>query len=332
MSKHHVPTRTLIVQPEDTVLPVLGLVGLAARSIVVKQFTLDEPRIVQALLDAHRRGVSVKVMLNPHRSSGDRANDATYATLEQAGVPVLWTNPAFAVTHEKSMVIDGERALIATFNFSAKYFTQTRDYGVVTTEPAQVAQIASGFEADWTRAHFAPDDGAGLVWSTSNSRRLMARFIDGAHKSLEVQHPKFVDATVLDRLVDAHARGVHVKVLCGGKHGISDTDILDTFSSLRILDRLGVKVHRQKHPKLHAKLLVADGKRAFIGSMNIDRSAFDLRRELGLVVDDPAIIERLIDQFGRDWDASHKWEPPDPLDAAPSDDGELPHDPHFVHE
>ena len=160
----------------------------------------------------------------------------------------------------------------------------------------------------------------------------MARFIDSAHKSLEVQHPKFVDATVLDRLVDAHARGVHVKVLCGGKHGISETDILDTFSSLRILDRLGVKVHRQKHPKLHAKLLVADSKRAFIGSMNIDRSAFDLRRELGVVLDDPEILERLIGQFDSDWEASHKWEPPDPLEAAAHDDGELPHDPHFVHE
>ena len=158
MSKHHAPTRTLIVQPDDTVLPVLGLIGPAARSIAVKQFTLDEPRIVQALIDAHRRGVAVRVMLNPHRSSGSRANDDTYAALEAAAVQVQWTNPAFAVTHEKSMVVDGERALVATFNFSGKYFTQTRDYGVVTTDPAQVAQIAQGFEADWARAPFSPDE------------------------------------------------------------------------------------------------------------------------------------------------------------------------------
>ena len=156
MPKNAPATRTLIVVPDDTVLPVLGLVTLATRSVSVKQFTLDEPRIIQALLDAHRRGVAVRVMLNPHRSSGSRANDDTFAALEQAQVPVQWTNPAFAVTHEKSMVVDGERALVATFNFSEKYFTQTRDYGVVTTDPAQVAQIAQGFEADWARAPFAP--------------------------------------------------------------------------------------------------------------------------------------------------------------------------------
>ncbi len=305
--------RTLIVQPEDAVLPVLGLITMATRALDVKQFTLDEPRLVQALIDAHRRGVAVRVMLNPHRSSGDRANDATFAMLEQAGVPVQWSNPAFAVTHEKSLVVDGARALIATFNFVEKYFTQTRDYGVVTTDPAQVAQVARGFEADWTRSPFAPDEHTGLLWSTSNSRRLMARFIDVARKSLWVQHPKFVDATVVARLAEAHHRGVHVKILCGGKHGISDTDIPDTFSSLRILDRFGVKVHRQKHLKLHAKLLIADGERALLGSMNIDRSAFDLRRELGIIVDDEALVARLIDVYDRDWDRSHRWEVPDPL-------------------
>jgi cardiolipin synthase A/B len=332
MPKNAGAIRTLIVVPEDTVLPVLGLITLATRSVDVKQFTLDEPRILQALLDAHRRGAAVRVMLNPHRSSGSRANDETYAALEQAKVPVQWSNPAFAVTHEKSMVVDGERALVATFNCSDKYFTQTRDYGIVTTDPAQVAQVAQGFEADWARAPFTPDEHAGLLWSTNNSRRIMARFIDEARKSLYVQHPKFVDGTVLARLVEAQARGVHVKILCGGKHGISDTDIPDTFSSLRILGTFGVKVHRQKAPKLHAKLLLADGARALVGSMNIDRSAFDLRRELGIIVDDDAIVKRLAQVFDKDWDEAHHWDAPDPLAEEHHDDGELPHDPNFIHE
>jgi len=194
------------------------------------------------------------------------------------------------------------------------------------------AFIAQGFEADWARVPFAPDEHAALLWSTTNSRRIMSRFIDDAKRSLSVQHPKFVDATVLARLVEAQARGVHVKVLCGGKHGISDTDIPDTFSSLRILGLFGVKVRRQKKPKLHAKLLLSDGGRALIGSMNIDRSAFDLRRELGIIVDDAPILKRLIEVFDRDWDDAHHWDAPDPLAVTHPDDGELPHDPNFLHE
>jgi len=330
--KHLEPQRTLLVQPDDGIEPVLSLVAAASTSLRVKQFTLSEPRLIQAIIDAHRRGVAVRVMLNPHRSSGDRPNDTVLDQLQKTGMAVQWTNPAFVVTHEKSIVVDDRLALIATFNMVLKYFTETRDYGLITTDPGQVAEVAAGFDADWERGQFHPDSQAGLLWSTTNARPLMARFIDQARYSLDVQHPKFVDATIVDRLVDARERGVHVRVLCGGRHGLSDYDILDTFASLRILHRAGIRVHRQKHLKLHAKLLLADDRRALLGSMNIDRSAFDLRRELGIHCDDEPVIARLREVFAHEWEASHRYDIPDPLEAEKPADDELPHDPEFVHD
>jgi len=56
---------------------------------------------------------------------------------------------------------------------------------------------------------------------------------------------QYVDAVILERLAAATDRGVKVHVLCGGKRGISEWDILDTFASLRTLKRFGVKVHKQ---------------------------------------------------------------------------------------
>jgi phosphatidylserine/phosphatidylglycerophosphate/cardiolipin synthase-like enzyme len=322
----------LIVEPDDGIEPVLGLIASARRSLRTVQFTLDDPRFVAAVVDAHRRKVAVYVLLNPQKTSGERANDGTYRDLGRAGVAVEWTHPRFPVTHQKAIVIDDERALIATFNLNAKYFGETRDHGLVTDDAAQVHAIVQAFEADWRRKPFHPDDGDGLIWSPDNSRRLIATFIDEAHHTLDVQHPKFVDATVIDRLSAAQRRGVRVRILCGGKHGLSPWDTHDTFASLRILGRSDVKVRRQKHLKLHAKLLVADGERALMGSMNLDRSAFDLRRELGAVVQAPAIVERLQELFDHDWHKSEHWEAPDPLAFDTHDAGELPHDPHFVHE
>jgi cardiolipin synthase A/B len=330
--KPPIPQRTLVVQPDDGVDPVLGLIADATKSLRVKQFTLSEPRLVQAIIDAHRRGVTVRVMLNPHRSSGDRPNDPIFEQLQKTGMAIQWTSPDFVVTHEKSIVVDDGRALIATFNLVLKYFTETRDYGVITSDPAQVAQVAAGFDADWQRVAFRPDPEAGLLWSVTNARPLMAQFIDRARHSLDIQHPKFVDATIVERLVAAQERGVHVRVLCGGRHGLSDYDILDTFASLRILHRAGIRVHRQKHLKLHAKLILADGKQALLGSMNIDRSAFDLRRELGIRFDDEPIIARLSQIFAHEWGHSHHYEVPDPLEAEKPSDDELQHDPEFVHE
>jgi phosphatidylserine/phosphatidylglycerophosphate/cardiolipin synthase-like enzyme len=322
----------LLVMPEDGVAGVVELIDAAREQLLLKQFKLQSEPVIEALLRAHGRGVQVRVMLNPHTSGGDRWNDDSFARLESLGISVAWTHEAFPVTHEKSMVIDREAALISTFNLADKYFNETRDYGIVSANAAVVDQVIVGFEADWNRVFFEPDLHVGLVWSSSHSRGQMARIIDSASRSLWIQHPKFVDAVILDRIISARERGVKVRLLCGGKHGISDWDIYDTFASLRIMRRFGVKVRRQKHLKLHAKLILVDGCYAQTGSMNIDRSAFDLRRELGIESDAPEVVDRLRRTFLADWKQASSYEAPDPLDPSLHESGELPPDPHFVHD
>ena len=326
------PAPRLVVEPDDGLTPVREFIESARHSLLIKQFTFTEPSLIEAAIGRRMDGVEVRVMLNAARSGGDRANDETYEQLRSAGIDVQWASPKFYVTHEKSIVVDDSSAMIATYNLMMKYFTLTRDYGIITYDPAHVRQITEVFDADWEHIDVEPADSAGLLWSNSNSRYQMARFIDRAEKTLLVQHPKYVDAVILDHMAAAASRGVKVKVLCGGKHGISDWDILDTFASLRTLRRFGVKVHKQKNLRVHAKLIVVDDREALIGSMNIDRSAFDLRRELGVIIDEPSVVDRLRTVFESDWDASHHYEPPDPLikKAPPEDD--FPHDLDLVHE
>ncbi|MFZ9229698.1 MAG: phospholipase D-like domain-containing protein [Prochlorococcaceae cyanobacterium] len=318
--------------PDDGCDAVVELIDQARSELRLKQFKLQSEAIEQALHRAHQRGVKVRVMLNPHTSGGDRWNDEAYALLAGWGIDVAWTSEAFPVTHEKSIVIDQEAALIASFNLADKYFTLTRDYGVLSYDPAVVAQVIAGFEADWNRRFFVPDLAVGLVWSSAHSRGQMARIIDMATKSLWIQHPKFVDAVILERIIAARDRGVKVRLLCGGKHGLSDWDVYDTFASLRLMARAGVKIKRQKQLKLHCKLILVDGAFAQTGSMNIDRSAFDLRRELGIESDAPDVVGRLAATFEADWKLAKKYSAPDPLDPTYHEQGELPPDPHFVHD
>jgi cardiolipin synthase len=326
------PHQRLLVMPDDGAASVVELIDEARQELLLKQFKLESEAVEAALERARARGVRVRVMLNPQTSGGDRWNDETFARLQGRGIGVAWTSESFPVTHEKSMVIDRQRALIASFNLCDKYFTETRDYGVLTGHPPVVAQVISGFEADWNRTFFSPDLSVGLVWSSYHSRGQLARIIDAASRNLWIQHPKFVDAVILERIISAWDRGVKVRVLCGGKHGISDWDIYDTFSSLRVMGRYGIKVRRQKSPKLHAKLILVDGIHAQTGSMNIDRSAFDLRRELGIESDAPEVVRRLCDTFQADWQQADKYSAPDPLDPTFHEEGEPAPDPHFVHE
>ena len=72
------PLRRLVVQPDDGVEAVLALLAGARESLRVKQFTLTQEDILDALIHAHKRGIAVRVMLNQHRASGHRVNDETH--------------------------------------------------------------------------------------------------------------------------------------------------------------------------------------------------------------------------------------------------------------
>ena len=194
--------------------------------------------------------------------------------------------------------------MVATFNLMEKYFTLTRDYHIITDNPYHVAQIVEVFNADWEQRDWDCSAYEGLLWSNSNSRYHMAQFIDTATngwmssiRNTRRGHSRTPRGGGRSRCQSARS--------LGGRHGISEWDILDTLASLRPLKRFGVKVHKQTNLRVHAKLIVVDNAHALAGSMNIDRSAFDLRRELGTMSNDPAIVGRLKEVFDSDWDLSH---------------------------
>jgi phosphatidylserine/phosphatidylglycerophosphate/cardiolipin synthase-like enzyme len=123
----------LVVEPDDVVPPVLDFISSAEKTLLIKQFTFSEPSLVQAVAERKNAGVEVRVMLNPKRSGGDRANDETYDYFKKNGVNIRWANPKFYVTHEKSIVVDGKRAH-CTFNLCVSP-TQEHDYEMLTTRP-----------------------------------------------------------------------------------------------------------------------------------------------------------------------------------------------------
>ena len=253
--------------------------------------------------------------------------------MKSTGIEVQWSNPSFLVTHEKSIIVDGNSALLPTFNFMEKYFQATRDYGVLTNDPVQVEQIQKCFDCDWERKPFHPLEDAGLAWSPGYARQFVCKLIDRARKTLDVHHPKFAEPVILERMLAAIDRGVRVRILCGGKHGLHQPDLMYSFALWRLMHQAGARVHKQKNLRAHAKLLVVDDKWALLGSQNFDQPAFDLRREVAIEVRDAAIVQDLTSMFERDWETSRKYEPPYPVDKpAEEEEHEFPHDTVLMHD
>ena len=63
----------------------------------------------------------------------------------------------------------------------------------------------------------------------------------------------------------------------------------------------GAGVRTLEKPKMHAKIIVADGSRAVVGSANITYSGMDNNRELGIRVERTGDRGRLVETFETDW-------------------------------
>jgi cardiolipin synthase len=298
-------SRYLVVMPDDSSRPILEAINHATKSLRIKMFTFSDPELLHAVIAAHRRGVEVRIMLNPARRSGEAENEQSRKLLTDAAVNVIDSNPAFGLTHEKSMVVDDKAAFVMSLNWETKNFTETRDYAVVTEHGHEVAEIIECFDADWQRKTFTPGEHSHLIWCIGNGRQRIGKFIDEARHSLWVQNERYQDSVIIERLVRAHGRGVKVHVLARPPHHLKKEKLVEGVGGLRILDDVGVKVHKLKGLKLHAKLLFADSERAIIGSINLAPGSFDSRRELAIEVHDDEIIKRLHGVVHHDWEHSH---------------------------
>jgi cardiolipin synthase A/B len=297
-------SRSIIILPEDSAQPIVDAIQSAQHSIRVKMFVFSDPTLLDALLAAHKRGVGVRVMLNPERRDGEKENSESRNTLISAGIEVIDSNPCFDLTHEKSMVIDDRLAFVESLNWQTENLTSTRDYAIVTTHKHEVDEVIECFEADWHRTPFTPGDHSHLIWCIGNGRQRIGQLIDSAKHTLWLQNERYQDPTIIEHLVRAHARGVKIHLMARPPHKLKKDKLIEGVSGLRILQDLGVKIHKLRHIKLHAKLIFADDARAIIGSINLAPGSFDSRRELAIEVDDEHIVKRIHQTLHHDWENS----------------------------
>ena len=296
---------TLIVLPDETARPIVDAIEGASRSLRIKMFVFSHPTLMKAAMAAKRRGVKVRVMLNSARRSGEHDNDTTRKALARAGIEVRDGNPAFVLTHEKSMVVDDETAFVQSFNWTTKNLTETRDYAVVTTRRPDVAEIIECFEADWHRRAFEPPRVSHLVWCPGPARDRICHVIDAARHRLFVQNERLQDMVIIEHLIRAARRGVKVDVLVRPPHALKREKLVEGVGGLRIMDDVGIKIHKLKHLKLHGKMLVADGVAAIVGSINFAAGSLDARRELAVETHDESVVDRLHEVAKHDWEHSH---------------------------
>lgn len=295
---------TLIIEPSAGFSPVYGLINGARRSIDVTMYEFVDTTAEHDLAAAAKRGVQVHVILDEREKN---LNSNTFSYLSSHRVKVVWSSSRFTYTHQKTLIIDGSKAVIMTANLTSEYYSTSRDFLVIDTNRADVAAITTVFEADFARRAVRPGDGADLVWSPTDSQDKLLALINGATSSLRIYSEEMGDTTVENALVRAAKRGVDVQVCGENEDGGYD-------SAYAKLARAGIQVSYYSSSTgfyIHGKVIEADygtgHARMFVGSENFSRTSLDDNRELGLIISDPAVLSAMARTFAADFRNGQHW-------------------------
>lgn len=312
---------SLFVEPNDGATPILDAINQARSSVQVEVYMLTDQAIEGALGAAAKRGVNVQVMLDPtpyNPSDPNKpltTNQAAAQTLKSQGVKVQWSDPAFRYTHAKTIVVDGQEALICTLNFTNSGVGGNREYGVVDRNPQDVQDLVNIFAADWNRTTYTPTS-PDLVVSPTNSQAKLESLFQSAQQSIVLQDEEFSDPTSIALLGQKAHQGVKVEVDLA-----APTDIPDNATTAQQLEQLGVSVRYLASPTIHAKMIVVDGVRGYIGSVNLSTNSMTNNREVGLLMTDPGILQTLTSTFTSDWQNSQPFASAGPVNLQPQPQG-----------
>jgi cardiolipin synthase A/B len=295
----HTTTYTLVTEPDQGLTAIYNLITSAKKSIDMTMYELTDVTVTDALASAAANGLTVRVILD--QNDEKTANTPAYNYLEKNKVAVHWANPKYAVTHQKTITVDQTTSAILTLNLTPNYYSTSRDFAVITNNPADVAAIETTFNADFSNATITPPTGENLIWSPTNSLSSLEGLINGATQSLLISQEEFSEPAIESALVSALKRGVSVTLVQEDVEGAYTT-------ALNTLKAAGAKIAVYTSNKgyyIHAKTVLADYNTAaaklFVGSENFSTASLTENRELGLIFSDAACMTGVYTAISKDF-------------------------------
>jgi cardiolipin synthase len=321
----------------DTAYAAIGsAIKQARHDIILESYIFDRDRaglrIADLLIEAHKRGVSVRVLID---SVGARYSVPSIVKyLVSHGVPTETFNGkvisglrlpyANLRTHRKIIVVDNEIAFTGGMNIR-EAFSETlsgdghaRDTHFRITGPI-VSDLFAVAAEDWhfssgekiaatsQPSHGVPPNApifARVVSSgpdgsiETNHKMLMGAF-SVAQRHIRIMSPYFLpDRELISALVTAARRGVEIDILVPSKNNLTLVDRAMTAQFDQVI-KYGCRIWRVTGPFDHSKLLTIDGEWSYVGSSNLDPRSLRLNFEVDLEVLDTAFAGTISERIDR---------------------------------
>src|SRR6266851_1548009 len=253
----------LVTAVEDRRPALLDVIRRARSRITLSLFRCNDDELFNELAAATARGVAVEVLVTSRAKGGKKKMEKLWRDLERTGATLkAYTDPVVKY-HPKYLVADEGPAVVASLNFTRKCFRKTCDALVITHDPAVVSGLRRLWAADCARAEMPEDLTDRLIVGPERARRQFTALVEQARTSIRLIDAKLSDPDLVTVLNAKRAAGLTVEV----------------FSS----KRLGAL-------KSHGKIMLIDDRIAVVGSLALAALSLDFRREVAIVVTEPAAV------------------------------------------
>jgi phosphatidylserine/phosphatidylglycerophosphate/cardiolipin synthase-like enzyme len=292
---------------------LLGLINSATAQIDVALYGLNRQSVISALIEAHRRGVTVRVVGDDEATSGEYTTG--YQALIAAGIPVITDTSMSKIQHNKFLAIDGQVVWTGSTNFTDTCLTLNANNSIAITDTTLAGVYTAEFEEMWTghfheskadntahlldydgtllESYFSPTDLVGFeVWNE----------LAGADQTVHFAMFFWTDDLLTDRVIERIGAGVQVygvwDELGAASPASADGALCAAGAHIRIEDFAG---------KVHHKFAVVDVAGSdpvvILGSYNwTDSGAYD-NDENTLIIHDRALAEAYYAEWQRLWSA-----------------------------
>ena len=147
-TNHAPPDAEACFSPGDDCPKRIARLFITARKTAdVCVFTITDDRIADAILDAHRRGVRVRIVTDDDKSA-DLGSDI--GRLASAGIPVRIDRSQYHM-HHKFALFDGRQLLTGSYNWTRGAAEWNEENFVITADPRLISPFAGLFEQLWEK-------------------------------------------------------------------------------------------------------------------------------------------------------------------------------------
>lgn len=302
-------------QEKDTSLDdaLIALLHGAKSTIDIAIYELKDEAVIDALLDAHDRGVTVRMV-----GDEDEASDLGYILLDEAGVEQSLRTTS-GIMHNKFVVVDERVVWTGSTNLTHNGLYLNNNDAILLDSRELADEFTAEFEQMFVDGQFGGrKDDMNHTDSVVFNDGTVEFYFAPQHEPVEVMksllseadhsalfmvfsmtHPELSDA-----LIDLHADGVEVA-------GVLDKGQANPwYSKDEVLAEAGVPIYLDGNEnaigfaggKLHHKALIVDagtGSDPFVvtGSFNWSKSADTKNDENLIVIRDPQIVNAYKDRW-----------------------------------